>query len=149
MTWTYAGDPSATSLASIRFLIGDTDTTDQLLSDEEINYLIVEEGASYKTASFACRAIAAKFARLMQRNIGGLGADFSAKFRQYSELADALTEKNDAQPVSLYASGWKISAKEVIDSDTDRENIFGRKGGMDNPRANAVDDYYPYDYRRQ
>ena len=36
MAWTYAGDPAASNLATVRFLIGDTDTTDQLLNDAEI-----------------------------------------------------------------------------------------------------------------
>jgi hypothetical protein len=35
MTFTYAGDPSASTLAALRFLIGDTITGDQQLSDEE------------------------------------------------------------------------------------------------------------------
>ncbi len=147
MTWTYAGDPSVSDLAAVRFLVGDTDTTDQLITDEEINYLITEHGMTYHAASATCRAISAKYARLMQRSIGGLSADFAAKYRQYGELADALMEKSDRQAVSLYASGWKKAAKEAIDDDTDREQIFGRKGGMDNQRANATDEYYPATYR--
>lgn len=149
MTWTYSGNPSNSQLDAIRFIIGDTDTTDQLLSNEEINYMITEYGDSRHAASESCRAIAAKFARLMSRSIGGLSADFSAKYRQYLELAESIETNEELRPVAPYISGYSRSAKEAVDSDTDRENIFGRKGGMDNPRANAVDDYYPYDYRRQ
>ena len=36
MTWTYSGDPATNARDSIRFLVGDTDTNDQLVSDEEI-----------------------------------------------------------------------------------------------------------------
>src|SRR6185295_13153474 len=35
--WIYPGDPLTDDRAEVRFLIGDTQSTDQLLSDEEIN----------------------------------------------------------------------------------------------------------------
>jgi hypothetical protein len=149
MTWTYSGNPSNSQLDEVRFIIGDTDTTDQLLSNEEINYMIATHGASRYAASESCRAIAAKFARLMNRSIGGLSADFSAKYRQYLELSESIEAQEELVPVGPFASGWSRSGKEAVEADADREPIFGRKGVMDNPRANAVDDYYPYDYRRR
>lgn len=149
MAWTYSGDPSSSQRDSIRFVIGDTDVNDQLLTDAEIDYMIATYGVSRHAASESARAIAAKFARLMNRSIGGLSADFSAKYRQYLELADKLEAGEELVPVGPFVSGWSKSQKEAVDSDTDREPIFGRKGGMDNPRANAVDDFYPYDYRRR
>ena len=39
MSWEYQG-PSASDKDEVRFLIGDTDVEDQLLSDEEIQYLV-------------------------------------------------------------------------------------------------------------
>lgn len=148
MTWTYSGNPANSQLDEVRFIIGDTDTTDQLLANEEINYMIAEYGSSLRTASECARAIAAKFARLMSRSIGGLSADFSAKYRQYLELAESLQNNEQTVPVSLYISGYTKSAKEAVELEEDRETTFARKGDMDNPRANAVNDYYPYDYRR-
>lgn len=50
MTWTYSGDPGASALDEVRFLIQDTDTNDQLLTDEELNYLIDGYGDSYSAA---------------------------------------------------------------------------------------------------
>lgn len=148
MTWTYSGNPSASDLDAIRFMIGDTDTTDQLLQDAEVNYMITLHGMGNSAASECCRAIAAKFARLMNRSIGGLSADFSAKYVQYLELAESILRADGVLPVGLYASGWSISAKEAIELDTDRESTFARKGDMDNPRSEASSDFYPYDYRR-
>lgn len=148
MTWTYSGNPNASQLDAIRLVIGDTDTNDQLLQDEEIQYMIDTYGASRHAASESARAIAAKYARLMSRSIGGLSADFSAKYRQYLELADKLEASEELVPVGPFISGFSRSAKEAVETDPDREPIFGRKGGMDNPRANAVDDFFPYDYRR-
>ena len=42
MTWTYSGNPSSTERDAVRFLVGDTDTNDQLLSNEEIDYLVTQ-----------------------------------------------------------------------------------------------------------
>lgn len=147
MAWTYSGNPSASTRDAVRFVIGDTDTTDQLLQDAEIDYMITEHGTIRMAASESCRAIAAKFARLMSRSIGGLSADFSAKHRQYLAMAESLLTAEDAYPVSPFLSGWNSAAKEAVELQQDRETTFARKGDMDNPRANAVDDYYPFYYR--
>ena len=147
MAWTYAGDPSVSSLATVRFLIGDTDTTDQLINDAEVTYLITVHGNTNRAASEACRAIAAKFARLMSRSIGGLQADFSAKYTQYLELADSLLAKDELAPVAPFISGYSRSAKEAVELDNDRETTFGRKGQFDNPRSYPSDES-PLGYRR-
>jgi len=147
MTWTYSGNPADSTKDAVRFLVGDTDTTDQLITNEEITYLIAQHGVVNRVASETARAIAAKFARLMNRTIGGLSADFSAKYRQYLELADNLLSKDELSPVSPYISGFSRSAKEAVELDTDREPTFSRKGIMDNPRSQPSDES-PYDYRR-
>lgn len=148
MPWSYSGDPTVSQRDAVRFIIGDTDENDPLLQDAEIDYMITTHGTTRIASAESCRAVAAKFARLMNRSIGGLSADFSAKHSQYLTMAQSIMDSEESYPVSLFASGWKKSQKEAVESDTDREPIFGRKGGMDNPRSNATDDYYPYDYRR-
>ena len=40
MTWNYSGDPSLSSRDAVRFLIGDTDPNDPLVTDEEIAYAL-------------------------------------------------------------------------------------------------------------
>lgn len=147
MAWTYSGDPTSSQRDATRFIIGDTDESDQLLQDAEIDYMILTHGTARLVASECCLAIAAKFARLMSRSIGGLSADFSAKHRQYLDMAAKLMENEDAYPVSPFLSGWNSAAKEAVELQQDRETTFARKGDMDNPRANAVDDYYPFYYR--
>lgn len=144
MTWTYSGDPASSTRDAVRFLIGDTDTNDQLISNEEINYFVTEFNNARRSASEAARAIAAKYARLMNRSIGGLSADFSAKYRQYLELADSLLSKEEMKPVGLFISGYSKSAKESVELDTDRESTFSRKGIMDNKRSYPSDDTSPY-----
>ena len=43
MSFTYSDDPSVSDIAAIRFEIRDTDSTAQLVSDEEIAYCILLE----------------------------------------------------------------------------------------------------------
>lgn len=62
MAWTYAGDPAASALAKVRFLCGDTDTTNQQINDAEITFLLAEwNNDAYTSAAFACEAIAGKY----------------------------------------------------------------------------------------
>lgn len=142
MTWSYSGNPSSSSTDAVRFLVGDTDTNDQLISNEEISYLITEHGSVNRSASEAARAIAAKFARNMNRSIGGLQADFAAKYRQYLELADNLLTKEETDPVGPFLSGYKKDEKQAREDDTNREMIYVRKGFQDNKRAATVDESY-------
>jgi hypothetical protein len=147
MAWTYSGDPAASTRDSVRFLIGDTDTNDQLLNDAEVAYFITTHGTVNRAASEAARAVAAKFARLMNRSIGALSADFSTKYRQYLELAGDLLLKEETEPVSPFVSGWKKDQKEAYMDDSNREPIFGRKGVHDNDRVYPSDDNYDTSYR--
>ena len=64
MTWTYSGNPGASTLDEVRFLIQDTDINDQQLQNEEINYLITAYGDPYGAAVAACSALLARLASL-------------------------------------------------------------------------------------
>jgi len=147
MAWTYSGDPAGSTRDAVRFLIGDTDTDDQLLNDAEVAYFITQHGTVNRAASEAARAVAAKFARLMNRSIGALSADFSSKYRQYLELASDLLLKEETEPASPFVSGWKKDQKETYMDDSNREPIFGRKGVHDNNRVYPSDDNYDTSYR--
>ncbi|NDC49455.1 MAG: hypothetical protein EBZ61_10335 [Micrococcales bacterium] len=57
MTFTYSGDPSTSTRNYVRFLIHDTDSTDALFSDEELNYVISEWGGDAYKAARECAEI--------------------------------------------------------------------------------------------
>jgi hypothetical protein len=63
MTWTYSGDPGSSSRDEVRFLIQDTDTNDQLLSNEEIDYLLTSYGDPYSAAVAAVVSLIGQAAR--------------------------------------------------------------------------------------
>jgi len=64
MTFTYSGDPSTSTRNYVRFLIHDTDSTDALFSDEELNYVITEWGSD---AYSAARELAESLLRRQMR----------------------------------------------------------------------------------
>jgi len=103
MTWTY-DDPSANDRDKVRLLIGDTDQTDQLLSDEEITYLLDEWGTVYLAAARAAKVIAAKFSRQADKSVGDLRISLSQKAQMYMSLANDLERL--AMTTSVYPS-WE------------------------------------------
>jgi hypothetical protein len=145
--WSYTGQPGSRQIDAIRFIVGDTDPTDQLVTDEEIQYMLNRHGSVNRTSAEVARAIAAKFARLMSRSIGGLTADFSAKYRQYMELAANLTGNEESEPVSPFISGFNRTQKESVELESDRETTFSRKGIHDNNRVYPADDFNDSQYR--
>ena len=94
MTWTYTGDPSSSERDAVRFLVADTDSTDPLISDEEITYLLSLYTEPPHASVGAARAIAAKFSREADqaRTVGDLtlSESLSQKSFQYHHLGDHL-----------------------------------------------------------
>ena len=99
MGWTYSGDPSASGRDEVRFLIGDTDQDDQLLTDEEIDYTITvypDDGTSYsnyRAAAECARSLAAKYARLVNKTVGSLSLQYGTRAEQFRELASMLDDQ--------------------------------------------------------
>ena len=111
MTWTYGNDPSNNPVDAVRFMVADVDTTDQLITNEEINYLLDVYNGEFFASVAAARAIAAKFSRMadQSRSVGDLhlSESYSQKSFQYHHLADHLSGLATAAskpPIPLAAS---------------------------------------------
>lgn len=118
--WTYSGDPSSTNRDAVRFLIGDTDNTSQLVTDEEIAYMLTQEGSTSSAAARVCRSLAAKYARFMDQSVGDLNISYSQRFKQFSEMAAKLESDASSRVGIPYAGGISQSDKDSRESDTDR-----------------------------
>jgi hypothetical protein len=97
MTWSYSGNPASSSLDEIRFLIQDTDTTDQLLSNEEINYLSGAYGDPYSAAVACVVALIAQASRSIEesKTVGDLSLSrkYGARVDQWITLRKMLEEE--------------------------------------------------------
>ena len=132
MTWTYEGLPDIHRRDAIRLLIGDTDTNDQLLSDEELRYATNRHGQDYRAAAEACGLIAGKFGRLIDRSVGDLSASFSQKRSNYLELQANFLRKQALTPVGPLATGFRPEDFEPNDA---FEPFHTRVGMHDNYRT--------------
>ena len=128
MTWTYSGDPATNARDSIRFLMGDTDTNDQLINDEEIawinNQLTGSDTATtalYNAAYRGCITIASKFSRLADQSVGDLKVSMSQKAKAYRDQATELLELagREGSVPTPYAGGITITDKEIDWDNTD------------------------------
>jgi len=94
MSWTYSGDPTASTRDQVRFLIGDTDTDDQQLTDAEVDYALAETSDEPYSAAIICaEALRSKYARKMDKSIGDLSASFSQLVDHYSKLIQQLRRR--------------------------------------------------------
>ena len=133
MTWSYGSDPLNSDLDAVRFLIGDTDSSDQLIQDEEIQYLLNSYSPQF-AAYYATRSIAAKFARLCREATGDIEVYAHQKFDQYSKLAKAMSADLQAgRPIdfTIYSGGIKHSVMDNYEEDTDRNAPPFKEGQMD------------------
>ena len=137
--WSY--DPTAlgTTTAderknSVRFLIGDTDTTDQQIQDEEIAFVIGQTGNNiYHAAAFVAETIAAKFARLVTSEVDRtLRIKYSDLQIQYRSLAQDLREQAlRFGGLSISAGGLNVVEMENVRANTIRPRAT-YKGEFDN-----------------
>lgn len=119
-------------LDAVRSRIGDTDTTDQLLTDEEIAYYLMAEGGGESTTTadtvtilrasiVCCKAIAAKFARKATTQVKGeLTKAFSDMHKHYLTIARELRRELNRGGIAPTAGGLSISGRQAVDADTDR-----------------------------
>lgn len=97
MGWSYSGDPADGGVDEVRFLVQDTDSRDQLITDEEIEYLIAKwapvYGSPLMTASMVAEAIAAKFAREVSYSADGVAVGVQELQTKYDQLASSLRDQ--------------------------------------------------------
>ena len=164
MAWTYAGmpflDPPTTQsyIDSVRFLVGDTDTTDQQLQDGEIIGLLTQNATStsngfttppgsvttfpvvgqsysvYEAAIMACTTLAAKYSRRVAMTVGDLSKSAGDMAKHYIELRKTL--RVDAQRHNTpkpYAGGLLKSELENDETNDDLNTPQFSIGMDDNP----------------
>jgi hypothetical protein len=138
MTFTYSGDPSTSTRNYVRFLIHDTDSTDALFSDEELNYVISEWGNDpYKSARECAEILIARFSRLADsssKSVGDISVSesYSSKIAHYKELANSLLSREMRKsPPRPFANAQSL--KSTNDRIVDDYNTDAYTGIHDNP----------------
>jgi len=133
VTWSYGGDPSVTTKDAVRFYLGDTNSQDQQLSDEEIAYLLSEENDNpIRAAARGAENVAAYYARQVSKSVGGLSLSAGFRMANYQKLAERLWRRASmATNGSLavpYAGGISHADKDSREDNSDRvEPAFSRE----------------------
>lgn len=97
MTYSYGGDPANSTKDAVRFLVGDTDSSEWFLSDEEIAWLDSQwshKGSVYFTASVAAEAIASKLAREISVSSDGQTLSLEGLQQKFILLAQSLRDQH-------------------------------------------------------
>ena len=123
-TWT--GDPSASNLEAVRYLVGDVDSDAPLVDDNAILWEITQWPNLYSAAASVADSIAALLGRTQGMRADGVTYGDAAK--EYRERAASLRARgatagngsSGATAGGVYAGGISISDKQAREADTDR-----------------------------
>jgi len=141
VTWTYTEAPATSDRDWVRIRIGDTDTDDQLLSDEEIASLLTDEGSKELAAAVAAESLAAKFARkAASKSVGDLRLTYGEMSARYERLAGRLRSSYAVRRASPIAGGISRQRKRTVKEDTDRVPPRFARGQFRHPGVVGHDD---------
>ena len=132
--WHYSGDPSTSNRDNVRFRVGDTDITDGLVSDEEIDFALTESSSVYAAAAFVCDHIAARFSREADKSVSAsvgqsVTHHLSQRAAAFRALAKALRQEGSAATVGApYCGGISIADKADNEEDSDIVQPFFKRG---------------------
>lgn len=140
MSFSYSGDPAASNLDEVRYRLGDTDSTNPLLTDEEIQFQIntwvldTTKGYTNTWAAAECaETIAARFAREVSYSADGVSVGGNELQTKYTELAGTLRSQYDrSQTLGGPDAGGMIQGEEF---DSTIKPLSFSKGMHDNRRA--------------
>ena len=101
MSWSYSGNPASSEKDTVRFYVQDTDSSMQMMQDEEIAFLLSEWSSAYNSpllvAAVCAEVLAARFAREIDVSADGVSVSASQLMQRYNDLASSLRDQYKAQ----------------------------------------------------
>lgn len=149
ITINIAGDETGTSadINNVRFLIGDTDSTDYAITNDNIAFALSQASDDlYLAASICCRALAAKYANLVDTKFESVSSNYSQLQNNYTKLAARLESQSKkfgkgGLGVPL-VGGISISDVDSVEQDSDRIPSKFRRDQYANPPRGAREDWW-------
>lgn len=94
MSWSYSGNPSTSKKDECRFMLADTDETQPIMQDEEIQYLIDTFGNNKDMLLYQLfNRAATLFARDIKRSLGPQSEDPTSRIDFFKEQAASYKSK--------------------------------------------------------
>jgi len=150
MAWSYDASDLDTAtpsgrLNTVRLLLGDTDTLDQQVQNEEITFSLSQTNDNvYFAAAWLARTVASQYARKVNVSLGGsLSADYSDLAKQYTSLAETLEYqgKKAGVIIGVVAGGLTKSDINSVRTNTDRIEGSFRRDRFRNPPSYETPEY--------
>lgn len=129
MSWTYSGDPSSDDRDAVRFLIQDTDTNRQLATNEEIDWLLMQEVNVYTAAAKALQAVIHRQVGIGSKKVGDLSITFDFAAAQ-GAVKDLMMRGRAGYEVPT-VGGISVAEKNTNEADTDIPKSFFKRRQFD------------------
>lgn len=151
--WTYDGVPGTDTADkrrdAVRLLVGDTDTNDQQIQDAEITFALSQSNDDvYGAGAIIARAIAGKYARLVDTSIDSVKASYSQRSADYFALAVRLDRDSKMKGGSLglpRVGGVSESTMDSVEDNSDRvDSRFKTRQFSNPPDSDDPDSWWEY-----
>ena len=108
----------------VRFLVGDVDTNDPQLQDEEIQFALdTANGKTYGAAISVISAIISRYSRLVNVELdGAIKEDYSDLIKNYQVLQKDLRNRHKFETggISIIATGLTVDDFKTAEQDSER-----------------------------
>jgi len=132
----YGGNPQPGTKDEVHLLVGDTNTSNQFLSDAECQYYIDNYGPGLIAAMYAALGLQAKFASKASVSVGDVSEQAGDLATHFADLAARL-EQRMAAGVQPTFGGVDVAAMEQAREDNSQVQPAFDRDQFNNPRANA------------
>jgi len=137
MQWSYSNDPGDSDRDAVRFLAGDTDKSDPLVDDREVDYALTL-GSHDIAAAVICEHLAARFARETDIESGEAKEKCSQRAKAFKDRADELRQRAGIAVLPSFG-GLSRGEKQTLAANPDAVQPFFGRDEFDNPNANQFD----------
>lgn len=138
-------DTASGRLNTVRLLLGDTNTLDQQVQDEEVLFALAQTNNSvYYAAAWLAKTVASQYARKVDVSLdGALSAKYSDLSKQYQTLSEKLEYqgKKSGAAVGVIAGGITKTSVNSVRENTDRIGGTFRRDRFRNPPSYDTPDY--------
>lgn len=138
LQWTYSGNPGNSDLDQVRFLVGDTISTEPLLDDREVLFAISSKTNLHMAGSMLADHLAARFSRKADYTVGPVSKSMSKLAESYRRLAADLRRDATAGALPSFPA-TKVAEKEALQQDDTLTKSHFAIGMFDNPDAVQFD----------
>lgn len=151
LTINIVGDETGISerINNVRFLVGDTDFENYAITNDNISFALTQAGDDvYLAAAICARAIAAKYANLVDTDFESVSSNYSQLQENYNKLAiklEAQSKKYGTRGLGLPAAGGlTYSGIRANDLNDDRVQPKFKQDQFANPPVGYDPERYGY-----